>query len=78
MLCIALSLEQLFRYFSSDPMLRTAPRLTFEIASYLFTVFRTAIETEWVIYWASHKEEHPCQGNSSQKLSNGNDQAAQR
>jgi hypothetical protein len=39
MLCIAVSLEQLFRYFSSDPMLRTAPRLTFEIASYLFTVF---------------------------------------
>jgi hypothetical protein len=38
-----------------------------QIASYLFTVFRTALETEWAIYWASHKEEHPCHGKTVRK-----------
>ena len=38
-----------------------------QIASYLFTVFRTAMETEWTIYWASHKEEHPCRGKTVRK-----------
>jgi hypothetical protein len=38
-----------------------------QIASYLFTVFRTAMETEWAIYWASHKEEHPCHGKTVRK-----------
>ena len=53
---------------------RTDVRLTFfglkadvQIASYLFTVFRTALETEWAIYWASHKEEHPCHGKTVRK-----------
>src|ERR1700741_959542 len=53
---------------------RTEVKLTFfglkadvQIASYLFTVFRTAMETEWAIYWASHKEEHPCHGKTVRK-----------
>ena len=53
---------------------RTDVRLTFfglkadvQIASYLFTVFRTAMETEWAIYWASHKEDHPRHGKTVRK-----------
>jgi hypothetical protein len=38
-----------------------------QIASYLFTVFRAAMETEWAIYWASHKEEHHCHGKTVHK-----------
>ena len=45
---------------------RTEVKLTFfglkadvQIASYLFTVFRTAMETEWAIYWAFHKRSIP-------------------
>ena len=53
---------------------RTDVRLTFfglkadvQIASYLFTVFRTAMETEWAIYWVSNKEEHQCHGKTVRK-----------
>jgi len=53
---------------------RTDVRLTFfglkadvQIASYLFTVFRTAMETEWAIYWVSNKEEHHCHGKTVRK-----------
>jgi uncharacterized protein DUF2786 len=52
----------------------TEVRLTFfglkadvQIASYLFTVFRTAMETEWAIYWASHKQEHRSHGKTVRK-----------
>jgi hypothetical protein len=52
----------------------TDVRLTFfglkadvQIASYLFIVFRTAIETEWAIYWWSHKREHYAHGKTVRK-----------
>ena len=37
------------------------------IGTDLVTVFRTAMETEWAIYWASHKEEHHCHGKTVRK-----------
>jgi hypothetical protein len=53
---------------------RTEVRLTFfglkadvQIASYLFNVFRIAMETEWAVYWASHKEEHHSHGKTVRK-----------
>jgi hypothetical protein len=53
---------------------RTDVQLTFfglkadvQIACYLFTVFRTAMETEWTVYWASHKQEHQSHGKTVRK-----------
>jgi Protein of unknown function (DUF2786) len=53
---------------------RTEVKITFfglkvdvQIASYLFTVFRTAMETEWANYWTSHKEQHSCHGKTVRK-----------
>jgi hypothetical protein len=45
-----------------------------QIASYLFNVFRTAMETEWTLYWAGYG----VQQNDPSKLHVGNEQTTPR